>query len=302
MIRVESPAAELRRYADTTLFSRSFVEVQLALNSEASKMGKSSRQKRTARIAATRSTGAPRASLAVLSRAFIMSVLPVVAIFLGTRQLLAEAFRIPSGSMEPTLLVGDWLFVNKLRFGPHIPLTNRNLPGYAPPTRGDVTVFVSPPQDVTIRIAPDEVTPTLVKRIVGVAGDTLAMRHGHLTVNGSLVPSPNAFRLPDAAAEQPQAIFAWQHKIEIRGSRFGPPVATPSLHEWGPLVVPSGTFFMMGDNRDNSVDSRYYGPVPRANLRGTPMFVYYSYDTECAADYLCGVTGIRWRRLGTWIH
>jgi signal peptidase I len=238
----------------------------------------------------------------VRTRTFIMGVLPVVAIVLGTRQLLAEAFRIPSGSMEPTLLVGDWLFVNKLRFGPHIPFTSHSLPGYANPKRGDVTVFVSPPQDVTIRISPDQITPTLVKRIVGVAGDTLLMRRGQLTVNGTLVPSPNSFVLPDAVADQPQAIFAWQHQIEIRGSRFGPPVAGPSLHEWGPLVVPTGTYFMMGDNRDNSVDSRYYGPVPRPNLRGTPMFVYYSYDPELGVDYVRAVTAIRWRRLGDWIR
>jgi signal peptidase I len=92
-------------------------------------MGKS-RRKRAARAAraAVRSTPAPRAALAVRTRAFILGVLPVIAIFLGTRQLLAEAFWIPSGSMEPTLLVGDWLFVNKLRFGPHIPFTNHSLP------------------------------------------------------------------------------------------------------------------------------------------------------------------------------
>ena len=264
-------------------------------------MGKS-RRKRAARAAATRSTPAPRASLAVRTRAFVMGVLPAVAIFLGTRQLLAEAFRIPSGSMEPTLLVGDWLFVNKLRFGPHIPFTDQSLPGYALPKRGDVTVFVSPQQDVTIRISPDQVTPTLVKRIVGVAGDTLLMRHGQLTVNGTVVPSPNSFVLPEAAADEPQVIFSWQHQIEIHGSRFGSPVPAPSLHEWGPLVVPTGPFFMMGDNRDNSVDSRYYGPVPRANLRGTPMFVYYSYDPERGVDYFRAVTAIRWRRLGTWIR
>jgi len=231
-----------------------------------------------------------------------MAFLPVLAIVLGTRQLLAEAFRIPSGSMEPTLLVGDWLFVNKLRFGPHIPFTSRALPGYATPTRGDVAVFISPPQDVTIRISPDQVTPTLVKRIVGVTGDTLLMRHGHLTVNGVALSSPNAFVLPDAIAGQPQAIFTWQHQNEIRGSRFGPPVPAPSVHEWGPLVVPAGNFFMMGDNRDDSVDSRYYGPVPRANLLGTPMFVYYSYDPESGVDYARAVTGIRWRRLGAWIR
>ena len=259
-----------------------------------------SRRKRSPRV--PRSTSGLGASLAVRTRAFIMSVLPVLAIFLGTRQLLAEAYRIPSGSMEPTLLVGDWLFVNKLRFGPHIPLTSRSLPGYATPKRGDVTVFISPPQDPAIRISPDQVTPTLVKRIVGVPGDTLLMRHGQLTVNGASVQSPNSFALPDAVADQPQAIFAWQHQIGLHGSRFGRPVLAPSLHEWGPLIVPIGTYFMMGDNRDDSVDSRYYGPVPRENLRGTPMFVYYSYDSARGADYTRAVTSIRWRRLGTWIR
>src|SRR5215208_4218921 len=110
-------------------------------------------------------------------RTALTSFLPVVAIVLGTRVALAEAYRIPSGSMEPTLQVGDWLFVNKLRFGPHIPFTHASLPGYAEPRRNDVVIFVSPPQDLAIRISPDEVTPTLVKRIVGIAGDTLYMRH-----------------------------------------------------------------------------------------------------------------------------
>ncbi len=263
-------------------------------------MGKS-RRKRAARAAA-RSTAVPRASIVVRTRAFIMGVLPMLAIFLGARQLLAEAFRIPSGSMEPTLLVGDRLFVNKLRFGPHIPFTSYTLPGYAHPRRGDVAVFRSPPQDPAIRIAPDEVTPTLVKRIVGVAGDTLLMRDGQLTVNGTVVPSPNSFVLPDDVADQPQEIFTWQHRVEIHGSRFGPPPRAPSVHQWGPLVVPPGTFFMMGDNRDNSVDSRYYGPVPRANLRGSPMFIYHSYDPDQGVDYFRAVTAIRWRRLGMWIR
>jgi signal peptidase I len=204
--------------------------------------------------------------------------------------------------MEPTLLVGDRLFVNKLRYGPHIPFTQLSLPGYATPKRGDVTVFVSPPQDPAIRISPDQVEPTLVKRIVGVGGDTLLMRHGQLLVNGAVVPSPNSFVLPDTIADQPQPIFAWQRRIELGASRFGPPITGPSLHEWGPVLVPEGTYFMMGDNRDNSVDSRYYGPVPRANLRGTPMVVYYSYDPESGLDYFRAVTAIRWRRLGTWIR
>jgi signal peptidase I len=228
---------------------------------------------------------------------------PVIAIFLGTRALLAEAYRIPSGSMEPTLQVGDWLFVNNLRLGPHIPFTNRWLPGYAHPQRNDVVVFVSPPQNPAIRMSPADITPMLVKRIVGVPGDTLFMRHGGLFVNGVLAPRRNSESVtPDSLADQPQELFAWQHGLEVQGSRFGSPEVAPSLHEWGPLVVPPATFFMMGDNRDNSVDSRYYGPVPRANLRGTPMFVYYSYDTEEGLDYFRAITEIRWRRLGTWIR
>lgn len=241
----------------------------------------------------------------LLARAWagIIGFLPVVAIFLGTRVLLAEAYRIPSGSMAPTLQVGDWLFVNKLRLGPHIPFTNGRLPGYAEPRRNDVVVFVSPPQDPAIRISPTDVTPTLVKRIVGLPGDTLLMRHGQLLINGMATAVWNAEPgVPENVADQPQPLFAWQHRIELRNSRFGLPEAAPSLHEWGPLVVPPGMFFMLGDNRDNSVDSRYYGPVPRANLRGTPMFVYYSYDPDEGLDYFRAITEIRWRRLGTWIR
>jgi signal peptidase I len=248
--------------------------------------------------------GVPRKS-AVLTklREGAVGLLPVLAILLGTRVALAEAFRIPSGSMEPTLQVGDWLFVNKLRYGPHIPFTHSALPGYATPARKDVVVFVSPSQDPAIRMSPEDSTPTLVKRIAGVGGDTLLMRHGELFVNGVLAPRRNdAFVLPDSIAEQPQPLFRWQHSLDVVGSRFGAPTAAPSTHEWGPIAVPKGTYFMIGDNRDNSVDSRYYGPVSRDRIRGTPTFVYYSYDTNEGIDYIRAVTGIRWSRLGTWIR
>ena len=257
-----------------------------------------------------RSPAQPRtgafAALQRHGRELALSILPVVGIATVTRVAFAEAYRIPSGSMEPTLLVGDWLFANKLRYGPHIPFTSVNLPGYATPRRGDVAIFVSPPQDPSIRITPDDVTPTLVKRIVGVAGDTLAMRHGQLYVNGIAETPGSGATAPvttGAASylRDPQPIFAWQRGFETSASRLGPPPAHPSLHEWGPLVVPAGTYFMLGDNRDNSVDSRYYGPVPRENLRGTPMFVYYTYDPEAGGEYVRALTAIRWRRLGEWI-
>lgn len=264
-------------------------------------MGRARRRRQNrARAEIAPSSGA---RVALRIRANILGLLPVIAIFLFTRQTLAEAYNIPSGSMEPTLLVGDWLFVNKLRFGPHVPLTHVSLPGYAVPKRNDVVVFESPPQDIAIRITPDDVTPTLVKRIIGVPGDTVMMRRGELSVNGIVVPRRNtASTLPDSLADQPQPLFAWQHRIEVAGSRFGPVTSEPSVHEWGPLVVPSGMYFMMGDNRDDSVDSRYYGPVPRENIRGAPMFVYYSYDADAGIDYARAVTEIRLRRLGTWIR
>src|ERR1700704_5538854 len=103
-----------------------------------------------------------------------------IVIYLFVKTLFVEAFRIPSGSMIPTLLIGDWLFVNKLAYGPTIPFTNSHLPGYTSPNRQDVVVFVSPYQADN---APD-FTPTLVKRLIGMPGDTLHMRDGQLFLNG----------------------------------------------------------------------------------------------------------------------
>ena len=266
-----------------------------------------SRQRPQSHRAPTRPRTGWFAALRRHGRELAVSILPVVGIATVTRVAFAEAYRIPSGSMEPTLLVGDWLFANKLRFGPHIPFTSVSLPGYATPKRGDVAIFVSPPQDPSIRMSPDEVTPTLVKRIVGVPGDTLAMRDGQLYVNGvAELRGPAATPVVRTGAatylREPQPIFEWQHRLEASASRLGPAPARPSLHQWGPLVVPAGSYFMLGDNRDNSVDSRYYGPVPRENLRGTPMFVYYTYDPEAGGEYVRALTAIRWRRLGEWIH
>lgn len=242
-------------------------------------------------------------TLATRARSFVVGFGPMVAFVLIFRVAFAEAYHIPSGSMEPTLLVGDWLFVNKLRFGPHIPFSSINLPGYAEPKRGDVVVFVSPPQDPSIRISPDEVTPVLVKRVAGAPGDTLHMRDGQLFVNGAAQPAtaaPDA--TPAASPDEPVPLFGWQHQVEAHGSRFGEPPEHPTLHNWGPIVVPAARFVMLGDNRDNSVDSRFYGLVPRENLRGTPTFVYYSYDTEEGLDWFRAITEIRWRRLGHWIR
>jgi signal peptidase I len=231
------------------------------------------------------------------------SILGAILIFLFIRTFLVEAYRIPSPSMVPTLLVGDWLFVNKLRFGPHIPFSDINLPGYAEPHRNDVVVFVSPPQDPSIRMGPDIVTPTLVKRLVGQGGDTLHMRDDMLYVNG--VEQRQGFGTDPAAPvfDTSHPLFERQKQYEVRGTRFPEPLATPSLRNWGPIVVPPDHFFMLGDNRHQSIDSRYYGFVPRKNIRGRPLFVYYSYRPSEESDRaLPGLTAIRWSRLGDWIR
>lgn len=229
----------------------------------------------------------------------VKAILWTLGIFLLIRTFLFEAYRIPSGSMIPTLLVGDWLFVNKLAYGPNIPFTDINLPGYTEPKRGDVVVFKSPPQ----LDQPWDPNPTLVKRLVAVAGDTVHMRGGLFHLNG--VPQPQ----PDAMRENPRRdgsfgdpLFQWQKQHEIRGSRIGDPPAMSTLDDWGPLVVPDGYLFMLGDNRYDSKDGRYWGIVPRDNVRGRPSFVYYSYRANESDRALPFITDIRWGRIGTVIR
>jgi signal peptidase I len=219
-----------------------------------------------------------------------------LALFLLIRTFLLEAYRIPSGSMIPSLLVGDWLFVNKLRYGPHIPFTDDRLPGYAEPRRGDVVVFVSPPQVDQ----PHDLTPTLVKRAVAVGSDTIHMRRGVLYVNG--IAQRQGYGVSTDAFDSVDELFDWQKPLGLEASRFGAAPAQPSHDEWGPLVVPPGHLFMMGDNRYNSKDSRYWGFVPRDNVRGRPMFVYYSYNADDSDRPLPFITDIRWGRLGHWIR
>jgi signal peptidase I len=243
----------------------------------------------------------------------IKSLAGAILIYLVIKTFLMEAFRIPSGSMIPTLMVGDWLFVNKLAYGPHIPFTKIHLPGYRTPQHGDVVVFVSPYQaDEAARGA--DPTPTLVKRLVGTPGDTLYMRNGMLYRNGleqrQGFGADRNFKGPDDAAPD----YAWEHSIEVKNSRFGPPPATPRHDNWGPLLIPAGKYFMMGDNRYCSKDARYWGLVPKENLRGRPMFVYYSYRTsatpeessDCNPDtsdrVLPFITDIRWGRIGHWVR
>jgi signal peptidase I len=205
------------------------------------------------------------------------------AIFFTIKIFLLEAFRIPSGSMEPTMLVGDFLFVNKLVYGPHLPIIDVNLPGYADPSRTEIAVYRSPDAR--------DGHPTVVKRILGLPGDTLYMRGGLLYVNGA--PENPTYVNPSPArpgADESHPDFVWQKRFEVRGSRFGEAPADATHDNWGPVLVPPEHFFSLGDNRYNSKDARYYGFVPYENLRGRPLFIYLSIDFDAWR--------VRWGRIG----
>lgn len=265
------------------------------------------------------------------------------AMFLVLRTFLVEAYKIPSGSMENTLLVGDFLLVNKLVFGARIPFTSWQTPAIREPVVGDIVVFVYP-------VDPSK---NYIKRLVGAAGDTLSMTNGVLTRNRETISETYVVR-SDTTYDPVSVDFQWQHAYVVgatpstsatatrrteasitssgelsaatssapqnvlgaspsfAGSYPNPVAASasdtmlvagpkpyrPSRDNWGPVVVPAGHSFMLGDNRDNSEDSRYWGFVADSLIRGTPMLVYYSFspDADSPAPWL---TRIRWSRFGS---
>ncbi len=218
---------------------------------------------------------------------WVKSIAFALVVWLFLRTFLVEAFRIPSGSMENTLLVGDFLFVNKLLYGAEVPVVGARLPAIREPERGDVLVFDSV----------EEEGLKVVKRLVGMPGDTLAMEGGQLYRNGQKVDEPWARH------GNPAAFADAYHRARMREWQL-PHLAgdtgdyRPDLQDWGPIVVPESSYFMMGDNRDDSYDSRYWGFLPRLNVRGRPLVVYFSFDPTSWKP-LPFFTAVRWGRLFT---
>lgn len=211
-----------------------------------------------------------------------------VLLFFFLRTFFVEAFKIPSGSMERTLLVGDFLLVNKLAYGAEVPFTHSRLPKLRQPQRGDVIVFEWP----------EDLTKNFVKRLVGLPGDTLEMHNGQLVRNGKVLNEPYVLHTePDIDPAQEE--FRWQRSylVNTANATIG---YHPSRDNWGPLVVPPGNYFVLGDNRDNSLDSRYWGFVADSLVKGRPFMIYYSYAPDTARfDW---VTRIRWGRVGERVH
>ncbi len=196
--------------------------------------------------------------------------------------LLVQAFRIPSGSMENTLLVGDFLFVNKALYGAEFPIVHKRLPAFSEPKRLDIVVFDSV-EDPGISV---------VKRIVGVHGDTIGMKDNVFLLNGIPVAEDYVVRGHSNDPRDPR-MRSWQLRYLVDGQDRQS--YRPTLKNWGPLVVPADSFFVMGDNRDNSYDGRFWGFLGRDRIRGKPLFVYYSYDKRglFPRPFL---TAIRWSR------
>ena len=216
------------------------------------------------------------------------SIAIALVVWMVLRTFLIEAFRIPSGSMENTLLVGDFLFVNKALYGAEVPFTGRRLPAVREPRRGDILVFDSV----------EEEGMKVVKRLIGVPGDTLSMVEGDLYRNGVKVNEPWAVRSDPNKSEVPMQrgkMRQWQLPHLVGRD---PATYQPDLHDWGPIVVPADSFFMMGDNRDSSYDGRYWGFLPRLNVRGRPLIVYFSFDKNSYKP-LPFLSAIRWGRLLT---
>jgi len=217
---------------------------------------------------------------------WVKSIAVALVVWFFLRTFLVEAFRIPSGSMENTLLIGDFLFVNKALYGAEVPLVHRRLPPVREPERNEILVFDSV----------EEEGLKVVKRLIGLAGDTLAMESGQLYRNGARVDEPYAVHTDPARSEDPlqrARMRAWQvpHLVNRDTTTY-----QPDLQDWGPIVVPGDSLFMMGDNRDSSYDGRYWGFLPRANVRGRPLVVYFSYDPD-SWRALPFFTAVRWTRI-----
>lgn len=220
---------------------------------------------------------------------WMKSMTTALVIFFVIRSFAVEAFKIPSGSMEGTLLVGDFLLVNKMVYGAEVPFTGKRLPAVRAPQRGEILVFRWP------------VDPTVdfVKRVVGVPGDTIGMVDGVFYRNGTPVREGYTSHTEpgsDPVGEE----FRWQRQFLVRRAQASE-TYRPSRNNWGPLVVPSAHLFVLGDNRDNSLDSRYWGFVPDSMVKGRPLLVYYSYVPDSTARFPF-FTNVRWRRLGTRVH
>ncbi len=204
-------------------------------------------------------------------------------LFILLRSFVVQTFVITSGSMEDTLLVGDMLVVNRVALGSRIPFTSLRLPGYAEVHRGDVIVF-DPHHEEDMK---------LVKRLIGLPGDTLSMVNRVLYLNGVAQSEP--YLKHSDQPDETHPWMSWQRQHLVAGIDTASYV--PTRDNWGPIVIPEDRYFMLGDNRETSLDSRYWGLLERWRLEGRAVFIYYSYNKGSYRPFPW-LREIRWGRLG----
>jgi len=185
-------------------------------------------------------------------REYFESIVIAVILALFIRTFVVQAFKIPTGSMENNLLIGDHLLVNKFVFGPTETSLERTLLPIGTIKRGDVLVFKYP-------VEPDR---DFIKRVIGLPGDTVELREKKVYINGKPLDEPYVHFL------QPPGGESELHEVTSFDVR----------ERYGPVTVPANQYFMMGDNRDNSQDSRYWGFMPRENVKGKALLIYWSYE------------------------
>lgn len=209
---------------------------------------------------------------------YAKSFFPVILVVFFVRSFVVEPFKIPSGSMMPTLLTGDFILVNKFTYGLRDPVFNRTFYEINHPQRGDVFVFHYPPEPTT----------NYIKRVVGLPGDKIRYQDKRLTINGELLevsqPQDYEYVAPGlnmvVAKQYREKLGSVQHDILINDwmINYEPNEEGAKLARGEEITVPAGHYFAMGDNRDNSSDSRVWGFVPEQNLVGKAFFIWMNFD------------------------
>jgi signal peptidase I len=194
---------------------------------------------------------------------FIEAIIIAILIAVVVRTLVVQAYKIPSPSMVPTLLVGDHLLVNKFIYGVKIPLLRRTIIPVTDPKRGDIVVF----------IYPQDRSKDFIKRVIGVGGDKIEIRNKKILIN-----------------DRP-----YEDRIGVYSDPVSYPAIVQPRDNFGPVTVPQKALFVMGDNRDQSLDSRFWGFVELKDVEGKAMIIYWSWNSEDQSNPL---KKIRWERLG----
>lgn len=226
------------------------------------------------------------------------SIMLAVLLALVFRSVIASPYKIPSGSMIPTLKIGDFIFVSKFSYGIKIPFTNKNMINFDGPKRGDVIVFIEPEKGEL----------DFIKRVIGLPGDKIEVKEDVLFINDKSVDLKEDLN-KDVLYDHPYPTIETMARLYTEtfpeGNSHTIMEFKPRVEDFGPYVVPQGHYFMMGDNRDSSSDSRFWGFLPQKNIRGRAIFIWLSLDSVNPYFRVSNkfvIPSIRFHRFGKLVH